>query len=56
MSYLKQRFKNISCDVCTKVVSLVIALHIVIALIVIGINYYNKTHYKKPEITNGKHK
>lgn len=56
MSYLKQKFKDISCDMCAKVVSLIIALHIVIALIVIGVNYYNKTQHKNPEITNGKHK
>lgn len=55
MSYLKQKFKDISCDTCAKVVSVIIALHIVIALIVIGVNYYNKTQHKKPEITNGKH-
>lgn len=56
MSYLKRKFKDISCDVCTKVISLVIGLHIVIALIVIGVSHYNKTQDKKPEITNGKHK
>lgn len=56
MSYLKRKFKDIGCDMCTKVISLIIAVHIVIALIVIGMNYYNKTQHKKPEITNGKHK
>lgn len=54
MSYLKQKFKNISCDIWGKVIPLVIAIHIIIALIVIGFNYYNKTQTKKPEITNGK--
>jgi hypothetical protein len=57
MSYLKQKFKNINCDVCNGFISLLIAIHIIIALIVIGVNYYNdKTQIKKPEITNGKHK
>lgn len=56
MSYLKQKFKDINCDVCGRVVSLIIALHIIIALTVIGINYYNKTQDKKQETTNGQHK
>lgn len=56
MSYLKQKFKDITCDVCGRVVSLIIALHIIIALTVIGINYYNKTQNKKQETTHGQHK
>jgi hypothetical protein len=57
MSYLKQKFKSINCDVCNGFISLLIAIHIIIALIVIGVNCYNdKTQIKKPEITNGKHK
>jgi hypothetical protein len=57
MSYLKQKFKKINCDMCTGLVSLIIAMHIIIALIVIGVNQYNKIQQtKKPEITNGKHK
>lgn len=57
MSYLRRKFNNFNCDICGGLVSLIIAMHIIIALIVIGVNHYNKTqHTKKPEITNGKHK
>jgi hypothetical protein len=56
MSYLKQKFKDISCDMCSKVISLLIALHIIIALIVVGVKFYNKTQEKKVEVNNEKHK
>ncbi len=56
MSYLKQKFKDITCDLWGKVISLLIALHIIIALIVVASNYYNKTQEKKSETTNEKHK
>lgn len=56
MSYLKQKFKDISCDMCGKVISLLIALHIIIALIVVGVKFYNKTQEKKVEVNNEKHK
>jgi predicted negative regulator of RcsB-dependent stress response len=56
MSYLKQKFKQISCDVCGKVISLLIALHIIIALVVVGTKYYNKTQANKVGINNEKHK
>jgi hypothetical protein len=56
MSYLKQKFKDISCDMCSKVISLLIALHIIIALAVVSVKYYNKTQCKKSEINNEKHK
>ena len=53
---LKQKFKDISCDMCSKVISLLIALHIIIALIVVGVKFYNKTQEKKVEVSNEKHK
>lgn len=56
MSYLKRKFKSINCDIFTKVISLLIALHIIISLIVIGSNNRNKKEFKKPEITNQKTK
>ena len=56
MSYLKQKFKDITCDTYSRVISLLIALHIVIAMVVVSIKYYNKTQEKKVEINNEKHK
>jgi hypothetical protein len=56
MSYLKQKFKDITCDTYSRVISLLIGLHIIIALVVVGVKYYNKTQEKKVEIKNEKHK
>jgi Tfp pilus assembly major pilin PilA len=56
MSYSKQNSQNSKCDLYGRVLSVLIALHIIISLTVIGIKYVNNKneikHQHKTE--NGK--
>jgi hypothetical protein len=56
MSYSKQNSQNSKCDLYSRILSVLIALHIIISLTVIGVKYFNnKTETKKThKIENGK--
>ena len=49
MLYSKQDSQNSKCDLYGRVLSVLIALHIIISLTVIGVKYFNnKNETKKP--------
>ena len=49
MLYSKQDSQNSKCDLYGKILSVLIALHIIISLTVIGVKYFNnKNETKKP--------
>jgi hypothetical protein len=56
MSYSKQNSQNSKCDLYSRILSVLIALHIIISLTVIGVKYFNNKHQTKhPHKTeNGK--
>lgn len=57
MLYSRRNKQNNNCDLYSRVLSILIALHIIISLIVIGINQFNKNQDKKThKIENGKPK
>jgi hypothetical protein len=52
MSYSKQDSQNSKCDLYSRILSVLIALHITISLTVIGIKYFNnKNQIKHPHKT-----
>lgn len=46
MSYLKEKSKQFDCEIVCKVLSLLLVIHIIIALVVITYNISNKKHEK----------
>jgi hypothetical protein len=56
MSYSKQNIQNSKCDLYSRILSVLITLHIIISLTVIGIRYFNnKNQVEQPnKIENAK--
>ena len=53
MSYSKQNLQNNKCDLYSRILSVLIALHIIIALTVIGVKYVNNKN-QADKIENAK--
>ena len=58
MSYSKLKSPNNKCELYSRILSVLIALHIIISLTVIGLNHFNnKAQEKQHQVTqNGTHK